>query len=89
MFVPSSPHPYRQGLFDRWSGFLDGSADRASTAEYINMRIVDYGPEELIYRGLLMLNENLITSRERQSISRQRFDQWQDELAIFDEDPAL
>jgi hypothetical protein len=86
--VSSTPHPYREELFSRWSEFLNGDADRESTAEYIEMRIADYGPEELVHSGLLLLNDDLIAAREGEPSSRDRFDAWQGELVIFDKDPA-
>ncbi|KRC62649.1 hypothetical protein ASE14_02130 [Agromyces sp. Root81] len=59
------------------------------TAEFIDVRIADYGPEELVHDGLLLLNDDLNAAREGDPTSRKRFDAWQAEAELFDDDPAL
>lgn len=87
--MSASPHPYREELVAQWTAFLDGEANQARTAEFIEMRIADYGPEELVHDGLLLLNDDLNAAREGDPPSRERFDTWQAEAEMFDDDPAL
>ena len=86
--MPSEPHRCRQELDDLWRSFLSGVADRATVAEYIDERIADYGPDELIHDGLQLLNDDLLDSGNGKPISRVRHDTWLAELRVFDADPA-
>jgi hypothetical protein len=62
-FVTGAPHPFRLELIDRWSAFLDARADEKETAEYVDRRLADYGPEELVHDGFLILNDELRAGR--------------------------
>lgn len=89
--VTGTPHPFRVELIDRWSAFLDGHATDAETAQYVDLRLADYGPEELVHDGVLLLNDDRLAGRPGGSTataSWSRFDAWRQEVASFDADPA-
>ena len=69
---------------------MEGRATDAETAEYVSLRLGDYGPEELVHDGVLLLNDDLRAARSDGATtapSRDRFEAWAQEAASFDADP--
>jgi len=77
----------RAELRRRWELFIDGSESAATTAEWAQDQLADYGEEEIIHQGLQSLNDHSWRGLPATHATWVSYQNWLEVVNWYDEDP--
>jgi hypothetical protein len=77
----------RAELRRHWELFIDGSESAATTAEWAQDQLADYGEEEIIHQGLQSLNDHSWRGLPATHATWVSYQDWLEVVHWYDDDP--